>query len=112
MKLGSNPIQFVLLRTRTHAFGRLEAARFVRIKVSTDLRWFGHDEKCFRFELLGCKADSLAVSQLTTKVNKSIQLISIIVISTDSMYILFRYSLLQYFHELTQAKLIIYEFNA
>ena len=40
---------------RTHGFGRLEPARWVRIRVSTDLRWIGHDEKCFRFELLGCR---------------------------------------------------------
>jgi hypothetical protein len=41
---------------RTHGFGRLEPARWVRIRVSTDLRWIGHDEKCFRFELLGCRS--------------------------------------------------------
>ena len=40
---------------RTHGFGRLEPARWVRVRVSTDLRWIGHDEKCFRFELLGCR---------------------------------------------------------
>ena len=41
---------------RTHGFGRLEPARFVRLRVSTDLRWIGHDEKCFRLELLGCRS--------------------------------------------------------
>ncbi len=44
---------------RTHGFGRLEPARWVRIRVSTDLRWIGHDEKCFRFELLGCRSGKI-----------------------------------------------------
>ena len=35
--------------------------------MSTDLRWFGHDEKCFRFEILGCKQDVVANSELFTK---------------------------------------------
>jgi hypothetical protein len=46
---------------RTHGFGRLEPARWVRIRVSTDLRWIGHDEKCFRFELLGCRSGEIKI---------------------------------------------------
>ena len=38
----------------THPFGGLVVADRVRIRVSASLRWIGHDQKCFRFELLGC----------------------------------------------------------
>ena len=50
---------------QTHGFEKLIAARYIRIKVSTSLRWIGHDEKCFRFEILGCGENSLAQSNLT-----------------------------------------------
>ena len=33
---------------RTHAFNNVVVARYVRIKISTALRWIGHDDKCFR----------------------------------------------------------------
>ena len=49
---------------RIHNFGTLELARFVRVQISTDLRWFGHDEKCFRFEVLGCRDDTEADSNM------------------------------------------------
>ena len=32
-------------------------ARFIRILASTDVRWIGEAEKCFRFEILGCHPD-------------------------------------------------------
>ncbi len=37
-----------------HSFAGLEAARFVRVDPITSVRWIGHPEKCFRFEVLGC----------------------------------------------------------
>ena len=50
---------------QSHSFNDLVAARFVRIKVSTSLRWVGHDDKCFRFELLGCSEVSEARGNLS-----------------------------------------------
>eukprot|EP00095_Tigriopus_kingsejongensis_P002761 maker-scaffold1543_size36305-snap-gene-0.6 protein:Tk02761 transcript:maker-scaffold1543_size36305-snap-gene-0.6-mRNA-1 annotation:"predicted protein" len=44
----------------THSFHRVEAARFVRISASSGVRWVGHDEKCFRFEVLGCALNDVA----------------------------------------------------
>ena len=38
----------------THSFHTLRVARYVRIMASTGVRWIGDDEKCFRFEILGC----------------------------------------------------------
>ena len=52
-------------KVRTHPFHNLVAARYIRIKVSTGLRWLGHDQKCFRFEILGCGPGSEARSNLT-----------------------------------------------
>ena len=52
-------------KVKTHLFHKLVSARYIRIKVSTSLRWIGHDEKCFRFEILGCAGDSVAVSNLS-----------------------------------------------
>ena len=49
---------------QTNSFGDLVPARFVRIRVSTSLRWVGHDHKCFRFEVLGCQETSEARSEL------------------------------------------------
>ena len=49
---------------RTHPFHSLVVARYIRIKVSTGLRWIGNDQKCFRFEILGCGPDSVARSNL------------------------------------------------
>ena len=49
---------------RTHAFPALVAARRLRVRISTALRWIGHDHKCFRFEVLGCSAASEANSSL------------------------------------------------
>ena len=37
----------------TNSFPDLVAARFLRVKVSTSLRWVGNDNKCFRFEAIG-----------------------------------------------------------
>ena len=48
----------------THSFGRLVVATKVKIRVSTSLRWIGHDLKCFRFELLGCHHKSGGRSDL------------------------------------------------
>ena len=48
----------------THAFSELVVARYVRIRVSTGLRWIGHDNKCFRFELLGCTEKSRGETEL------------------------------------------------
>ncbi len=42
----------------THSFSGLEAARFVRVDPLASVRWIGHPEKCFRFEILGCEPDS------------------------------------------------------
>ena len=33
---------------RTHPFANVVVARYVRISISTGLRWIGHDDKCFR----------------------------------------------------------------
>ena len=52
-------------KVRTHGFGRLVVARFMRILVSTDLRWIGHDEKCFRLEVLGCEEGMMPASNMT-----------------------------------------------
>ena len=49
---------------QTNSFRDLIPARYVRIRVSTSLRWVGHDHKCFRFELLGCSPTSEAQSEL------------------------------------------------
>ena len=49
----------------THAFSDLIVARYVRLRVSTGLRWIGHDNKCFRFELLGCTEKSQGETELT-----------------------------------------------
>ena len=48
----------------THAFSDLIVARYVRLRVSTGLRWIGHDNKCFRFELLGCSENSRGETEL------------------------------------------------
>ena len=37
----------------THSFGTVVASRYIRIVASTDVRWIGEAEKCFRFEILG-----------------------------------------------------------
>ena len=29
-----------------------DVPRFLRIRISTGLRWIGHDQKCFRFEVI------------------------------------------------------------
>ena len=50
---------------KTHAFSDLVVARFVRVRVSTGLRWIGHDNKCFRFELLGCSEESRGETELS-----------------------------------------------
>ena len=53
-------------KIQTNSFSDLVAARFVRIKVSTSLRWVGNDDKCFRFEILGCSdEESVAESNLS-----------------------------------------------
>ena len=52
-------------KVERNSFSDLVAARYVRVLVSTSLRWVGHDNKCFRFELLGCTASSQAQSNLT-----------------------------------------------
>ena len=49
---------------QTNSFHDLIPARYVRIRVSTGLRWVGHDDKCFRFEILGCSPTSEARSEL------------------------------------------------
>ena len=49
----------------TNSFPDLVAARFLRLKVSTSLRWVGNDNKCFRFEAIGCGSSSEAESNLT-----------------------------------------------
>ena len=49
----------------THGFSDLVVARYVRIRVSTGLRWIGHDNKCFRFELLGCSEESRGETELS-----------------------------------------------
>ena len=49
----------------THSFKGLEAARFFRVTPLTDLRWIGDDEKCFRFEVLGCDQTSSFFSPTT-----------------------------------------------
>ncbi|XP_037798467.1 uncharacterized protein LOC119593586 [Penaeus monodon] len=41
----------------THPLGMLMPARRLRISMPTDIRWPGHDTKCFRFEVLGCPGD-------------------------------------------------------
>ena len=41
------------------------AARFLRVEISTALRWIGDDEKCFRLEVLGCGPGSQANTGLT-----------------------------------------------
>ena len=41
----------------THSFGTVVASRYIRILASTDVRWIGEAEKCFRFEILGCHPD-------------------------------------------------------
>ena len=38
----------------THSFQSVLATSYVRIVASTGVRWIGHKEKCFRFEILGC----------------------------------------------------------
>ena len=50
---------------RTHPFNTVMVARYVRIRISTGLRWIGHDDKCFRFEILGCSSQSQADTELT-----------------------------------------------
>ena len=52
---------------QTNTFRDLIPARYVRIRVSTSLRWVGHDHKCFRFEILGCSTTSEAVSELSAE---------------------------------------------
>ena len=53
-------------KIQTNSFSDLVASRFVRIKVSTSLRWVGNDDKCFRFEILGCsESESVAESNLS-----------------------------------------------
>jgi hypothetical protein len=43
----------------THSFSTVVPARHVRIVASTDVRWIGEAEKCFRFEILGCSPDTI-----------------------------------------------------
>ena len=43
----------------THSFKTVIAARYIRIAASTDVRWIGEAEKCFRFEILGCDPDQV-----------------------------------------------------
>ena len=52
-------------KVERNSFSDLVAARYVRVRVSTSLRWVGHDQKCFRFELLGCSSQSQAESNPT-----------------------------------------------
>ena len=54
-------------KVQSHSFGDLVAARYIRIKVSTSLRWVGHDDKCFRFELLGCSHVSQARGNMSAE---------------------------------------------
>ncbi|CAB4064496.1 unnamed protein product [Lepeophtheirus salmonis] len=42
---------------QTHIFETIQTARHIRISVSSDVRWIGHSNKCFRFEILGCPLD-------------------------------------------------------
>ncbi len=51
---------------KTHSFGGVQAARFVRIVVSSGVRWIGHEEKCFRFEILGCVITSTSSTTSTS----------------------------------------------
>lgn len=44
----------------THSFHRVETARYIRILASSGVRWVGHEEKCFRFEVLGCSLNDLS----------------------------------------------------
>ena len=39
---------------QTHSFRSLITSRYIRILASTDVRWIGSAEKCFRFEIIGC----------------------------------------------------------
>ena len=43
----------------THSFKTVIPARYIRIAASTDVRWIGEAEKCFRFEILGCDPDQV-----------------------------------------------------
>ena len=52
-------------KVERNSFSDLVAARYVRVRVSTSLRWVGDDNKCFRFEMLGCSSLSQAESGLT-----------------------------------------------
>ncbi|XP_042886023.1 uncharacterized protein LOC122262140, partial [Penaeus japonicus] len=58
---GKEPVSFLADDQRgesgkvtTHPLERLVPARRLRISIPTDIRWPGHDTKCFRFEVLGC----------------------------------------------------------
>ena len=44
---------------QTHSFKTLVTSRFVRILASTDVRWIGSAEKCFRFEIIGCDPEQI-----------------------------------------------------
>ena len=52
---------------RTHAFPEVVVARYLRVRISTGLRWIGHDHKCFRFEVLGCSSLTSANSSLAAR---------------------------------------------
>ena len=52
---------------RTHAFPDVIVARYLRVRISTGLRWIGHDHKCFRFEVLGCSGLTSANSSLAAR---------------------------------------------
>ena len=52
---------------RTHAFPDVIVARYLRVRISTGLRWIGHDHKCFRFEILGCSSVTSANSSLAAR---------------------------------------------
>ena len=44
---------------QTHSFRTLITSRFIRILASTDVRWIGSAEKCFRFEIIGCNPEQI-----------------------------------------------------
>ena len=44
---------------QTHSFKTLVTSRFIRILASTDVRWIGSAEKCFRFEIIGCDPEQI-----------------------------------------------------
>lgn len=54
----------------THSFKTVVASRFIRILASTDVRWIGEAEKCFRFEVLGCDPDLVIPEVNFTAISK------------------------------------------